>query len=159
MPATRLKQLLDERGVRYTSIPHFLAYTAQETAAAAHIRGRELAKTVMVKLDDAMAMVVLPAHRKLNLDLLMEVSGASAVELASEREFRDRFPDCEAGAMPPFGNLYDMKVYAEATLSEDEHIAFNAGTHEELIQMTYADFERLVQPVVAPLAYGSKQPA
>jgi Ala-tRNA(Pro) deacylase len=158
MPAQKLKQFLDAHGVAYHSIPHYVAYTAQETAAAAHVHGRELAKTVMVNLDGSLAMVVLPATSKIDLDLLRHAAGAEAAGLASEREFKDRFPDCQPGAMPPFGNLYDMRVFADASLGEDEQIAFNAGTHEELIRMAYADFQRHVQPIVADIAYHARQP-
>jgi Ala-tRNA(Pro) deacylase len=154
MPAATLKRFLDENRVRYVSIRHSPTYTAQEIAASAHVPGRELAKTVMVTIDGVLAMAVLPATAMLDLDLLKQAAGAKQVTLANEREFQDRFPDCEVGAMPPFGNLYDLKVYSDASLAEDEKIAFNAGSHAELIQLAYQDFERLVEPVVANLAYG-----
>jgi Ala-tRNA(Pro) deacylase len=153
MPATRLKRFLDDHGVRYVSIPHYPTYTAQETAASAHLRGREVAKTVMVTLDGTMAMVVLPATRRLDLARLEAAAGARQATLATEREFKDMFPDCDVGAMPPFGNLYGLRVFVDQSLAEDEHIAFNAGTHDELIQIDYRDFERLVEPTVASLAY------
>ena len=151
MPATKIKQFLDENLVRYVSIRHSPAYTAQEIAASAHISGREMAKTVMVNLDDSMDMVVLRATDMLDLNRLRKLAGARTATLASEEEFARMFPDCEAGAMPPFGNLYDMSVYVDRALTYDEHIAFNAGSHAELIQMTYDDFQRLVEPVVAEL--------
>ena len=153
MPATTLKKFLDENRVRYVSIQHSPAYTAQETAAVAHIPGRELAKSVMFFADGKMAMAVLPATRMMNLDSLKSLVGADHLILATEAEFRSRFGDCEAGAMPPFGNLYDMKVFVDQSLAEDEQIAFNAGSHAELIQMDYADFERLAQPIVGDFAY------
>jgi Ala-tRNA(Pro) deacylase len=149
MPAATLKRFLDENQVRYVSIQHSPAYTAQEIAASAHIPGRELAKTVMVKIDGVMAMAVLPATTMLDLDRLKRASGAREVVLAGEQEFQDRFRDCEVGAMPPFGNLYEMKVYSDRSLTDDDQIAFNAGSHAELIQLAYRDFERLVEPVVA----------
>jgi Ala-tRNA(Pro) deacylase len=152
MPATKLKQFLDEKRARYTSIRHSPAYTAQETAALAHIPGQELAKTVMVLIDGEMAMAVLTATRRLDLELLRGAAGAETVTLASEREFKGIFPDCEVGAMPPFGRLYGLKVYADRALAEDEQIAFSAGSHAELIQMSYRDFERLAEPMVANLA-------
>jgi len=148
MPEKKLKDFLSREGVKYVSIYHSPAYTAQEIAALTHIPGKELAKTVMVKLDGKMAMAVLPASYRVDLDLLKKASGARSVELASEEEFRDRFPGCEVGAMPPFGNLYGMEVYAAQSLAKDKTIAFNAGTHFELIRMAYQDFERLVQPKV-----------
>lgn len=154
MPAQKLKEYLDAQRVKYVSINHSPAYTAQEIAASAHVRGKELAKTVIVTLDGRMAMAVLPASRKVGFDLLREASGAEAVQLASEQAFRDMFPGCELGAMPPFGNLYDIDVYVSQSLTEDEEIVFNAGTHTELIRLAYADFERLVRPKVARIAYG-----
>jgi Ala-tRNA(Pro) deacylase len=152
MPGTKLKRFLDENQVRYVSIRHSPAYTAQEIAASAHIPGRELAKTVMVKIDGTMAMAVLAAPRRLDLELLRRAAGANSVTLADEQEFSSTFPDCEPGAMPPLGNLYDLKVYVDQALREDRQIAFNAGSHAELIQMDYRQFEQLVQPVVANLS-------
>lgn len=148
MPVEKLKDFLESEGVKYVTISHSQAFTAQEIAASAHIPGKELAKTVMVKVDGKMAMVVLTATDFVNLERLREAAGASTVELASESEFKDLFPTCEPGAMPPFGNLWDMSVFADERLAEDERIAFNAGTHTELVQLAYADFERLVKPQV-----------
>jgi Ala-tRNA(Pro) deacylase len=108
-----------------------------------------MAKTVIVKIDGQMAMAVLPATRKVVLQELREITGADHVTFATEEEFKALFPDCETGAMPPFGNLYGMEVYVAPSLAEDEEIAFNAGTHSELIKLAYRDFERLVKPQVA----------
>ena len=146
MPETRLKEFLDKEHVKYVTIGHSPAFTAQEVAARAHIPGKELAKTVIVKVDGELAMVVLPASEQVRLALLRRNLGAENVELAQESEFRDEFPDCETGAMPPFGNLYGMKVFVSQALREDEEIAFNAGSHDELIRLPYAEFERLVHP-------------
>jgi Ala-tRNA(Pro) deacylase len=148
MPVSKLKEYLDTNKVKYVAISHSPAYTAQEIAATAHIPGREVAKTVMVKLDGEMAMAVLPASFQVDFKRLREVSGAKEVELATEGEFRDKFPECEVGAMPPFGNLYGMRVYATESLMEDEEIAFNAGSHTELIRLSTDDYRRLVQPEV-----------
>ena len=147
MPGQRLREYLDSNKVQYTNILHTPAYTAQGVAHSAHISGKVIAKTVIVKSDDEMIMVVMPANQKVNLEQCRKFLHAAAVELASEEEFQDCFPDCEPGAMPPFGNLYDMKVFVSEELRGEE-IAFNAGTHTELIQMKYQDFERLVQPQV-----------
>lgn len=152
MPVRKLKEFLDQNGVRWVSIIHSPAYTAQEVAASAHVRGRDLAKTVMVKVDGRPVMVVLPASQRVDFQVLREVTGGQNVVLASEAEFRELFPDCEAGAMPPFGNLYGMDVYVAPKLAEDEEIAFNAGSHTELMKLRYADFERLVKPKVAAFA-------
>ena len=148
MPARKLKQFLDSHNIKYVSIKHSEAYTAQEIAASAHIPGKELAKTVIVKIDGNMAMAVLPAGYKVEFELLKEAAKANKVELASEKEFKDVFPDCEIGAMPPFGNLYGLEVFVEKTLAGDKEIAFNAGSHIELIKLAYKDFENLVNPKV-----------
>ncbi len=150
MPVTRLKKFLDDQNVKYVVIGHSPAFTAQEIAERAHIPGKELAKTVMVKVDGDLAMVVIPASAKLKVAHLKQALGAAEVELAGEHEFKDAFPDCETGAMPPFGNLYGMKVFVAQALREDEEIAFNAGSHSELIRLPYSEFERLVRPT--PLA-------
>jgi Ala-tRNA(Pro) deacylase len=148
MPLNKVKAFLDIHGTKYVVTSHSRAFTAQGIAAIAHVSGRELAKTVIVKLDGDLAMVVLPAPYQVDLDRLRRRTGVRTAELATEREFKQHFPDCETGAMPPFGNLYGVPVYVDETLSEDREIAFNAGSHYELIKMTYADFERLVKPEV-----------
>ncbi len=152
MPVKRLKEYLDGHGIRYVSISHSPSYTAQEIAASAHIPGREMAKTVMIKVDGKMAMAVLSASTHVDFDMLREAAGAETVELATEEEFESMFPGCELGAMPPFGNLYDMEVFVAEDLAEDEEIVFNAGSHTELIRMKYSDFEDLVSPVVVQFA-------
>ncbi|MDX1740360.1 MAG: YbaK/EbsC family protein [Rhodothermales bacterium] len=152
MPVKRLKEYLDKHQIKYVTIRHSPAYTAQEVAASAHVPGREMAKTVMVKLDEDIAMAVLPASYHVDLDRLREITGARRIELATEDEFKDLFPACEVGAMPPFGNLYELRVFADASLAEDEEIAFEAGSHSELIRLPYSDFVRLVEPVVVQFA-------
>jgi Ala-tRNA(Pro) deacylase len=146
MPVKRLKEYLDRHGIEYVTITHSPAYTAQTIAAAAHIPGKDLAKTVMVVLDDQMAMAVLPSSTMVDLERLREAAEVKKARLATEAEFKGLFPECEVGAMPPFGNLWDMPVYVDATLAEDEDIAFNAGSHVELIKLAYGDFARLVGP-------------
>jgi len=152
MPVRKMKQFLDSFGVKYVTTSHSPAFTAAETAHLAHVRERELAKVVMAKIDDRLAMIVMPASRVLDLDRLQIETGAQEVRLASEREFSDLFPDCEVGAMPPFGNLYGIPVYVDQSLSEDTRISFNAGSHSELVQMDYADYERLVRPHVLSIS-------
>ena len=151
MPAKMLKELLDSHRIQYVTIPHTPAYTAQEVAASTHTPGMEMAKTVIIKLDGRVAMAVLPAPLHLSLERLRKSTGARTVELASEVEFKDIFPGCEVGAMPPFGNLYDMPVYVARTLADDDEIAFNAGTHTEVIRMHYQDFDRLVHPTLVEM--------
>ncbi len=148
MPGKRLKAFLDENDVRYITIKHSKAYTAQEVAAKTHVSGKEFAKTVIIKVDGKMAMAVLPASYEVDFRLLKQLFGSEQVSLASESEFSYSFPDCELGAMPPFGNLFDMEVYVAESLAEDYQIAFSNCSHSESIKMSYEDFERLVQPVV-----------
>ncbi|HYW78061.1 MAG TPA: YbaK/EbsC family protein [Thermoguttaceae bacterium] len=152
MPVRKLREFLDHHNVKYVTIRHSQAFTAQEIAASAHIPGRELAKTVMAKVDGRMVMAVMPASQKLILELLREAASTDRVELATEREFRDLFPECEVGAMPPFGNLYGMDVFVSRSLAEDEEIAFNAGSHTELVRLAFRDFDRLVEPKIAALS-------
>ena len=148
MPVKKLKEFLDANHVKYVSITHSKAYTAQEVAASAHVPGKALAKVVILELDGEMAMAVLPANRKVVLQDLREITGSDKVKFVEEDRFKDRFPDCEIGAMPPFGNLYGMTVYAAESLAENGEIAFNAGSHEEIIKLSFGDFQRLVQPRV-----------
>ena len=152
MPTKKLREFLDDQGIKYVAIPHQVAYTARQTAAFTHISNKELAKTVIVKIDGVLAMAVLPASYSVDLSLLKAVVGANNVGLAKEAEFQDQFPECEIGAMPPFGNLYGMSVYVDESLTKDEEISFNAGSHYELLQISYADFERLVKPKVLKFA-------
>ncbi len=158
MPVRRLKEFLDSKNVKYVTMSHSLAFTAQEIAASAHIPGKELAKTVMVKLDGRVAMAVVPASHRVDLELLKQSAGADQAELASERDFKNLFPECEVGAMPPFGNLYDMEVFVSSSLADDELIAFNAGSHTELIQLAFRDFVGLVEPQVVTLTRVDERP-
>ncbi len=152
MPINRLKQFLDVEGIKYVVISHSVAHTAQGIAALTHIPGKEIAKTVIVKVDGTYVMAVVPASRQLDLALLRAAAHAKTVSVAYESEFKSRFPDCETGAMPPFGNLYGMAVYADESLSRDPEIAFNAGSHRELYRLSWKDFDRLVEPKVVRLA-------
>jgi Ala-tRNA(Pro) deacylase len=148
MPLNKVRAFLDQHHIKYVVISHSKAYTAQGIAAITHIPGQQLAKTVIVKLDGALAMAVLPASYQVDLLELKRLTGVKEATLASEREFKQHFPDCETGAMPPFGNLYGVTVYVDKTLTRDDEIAFNAGTHLELIRMPFVDFEELVKPAV-----------
>jgi Ala-tRNA(Pro) deacylase len=152
MPIKTVKKFLDDNHIKYVTISHSKAYTAQEIAASAHIPGKDVAKTVMIKIDNKMAMVVLPASYVVDFDLLKKVIGSENVVLAGEEEFQNLFPDCEVGAMPPFGNLYQMPVFVARSLAEDEDIAFNAGSHTELIKLAYKEFEKLVKPKVVKIS-------
>lgn len=151
MPLNRLINYLDEQGKKYVVVKHSPAFTAQEVAASAHIPGKEMVKTVIVKADGNMKMVVLPSTHDVDFDAIKEAIGAEEVELASEDEFEDMFPDCELGAMPPFGNFYDIDTLVAESLTEDNIIAFNAGTHKELVKMGYSDYEELTNPQIMPV--------
>ena len=152
MPIKKLKDYLDQNNIKYVVIIHSAAYTALEIAASAHVPGKDLAKTVMVKIDNRMTMIVLPSAYKIDFDLLKTATNAKTIELASEEEFIDMFPDCDVGAMPPFGNLYKMEVFVAESLTKDEEIAFSAGSHTELIKMAYKDYAKLVQPSILKIS-------
>lgn len=154
MIAENVRKFLDENGVKYLTIAHSPAYTANDIAHVAHVSGKELAKTVIVDSDGKLVMVVLPASKRLSIAKAKTAVGGENVRLAAEFEFGRRFPGCEVGAMPPFGNLYGIDVFIDPSLKADEEIVFNAGTHTELIRMRFDDFERLVHPNVAPIATG-----
>ena len=148
MPSKKLRAFLDENNVKYLSIKHSSAFTSQEIASSAHVSGKDFAKTVIIKINEKMTMAVLPASYQIDFNHFYEAFGTKNVKLATEAEFKYLFPDCEIGAMPPFGNLYDMEVVVAEVLTEDKQIVFNAGTHTELIRMSYEDFERLVKPKI-----------
>ncbi len=147
-----LEAFLREARVPFQVQHHAVAYTAQEVAAAEHVPGRMLAKVVIVLADGKLSMFVLPAPARVDLDKAAAVVGAGEARLAHEEEFADRFPGCEVGAMPPFGNLFDLPVHVDSALAEDETIVFEAGTHTDTMSMRYADYERLVKPNLAEFA-------
>jgi Ala-tRNA(Pro) deacylase len=153
MPVQKLKAFLDENNVRYVTVKHSSAYTAQEVASSVHVSGKEFAKTVMINKEGKLAMAVLPAAYHVDFEQLKDNLGSDNVTLANEAEFKYHFPDCEVGAMPPFGNLYDLEVYVAESLAQNEEIAFNAGSHTEIIKLNYEDFERLVNPRVFKFAW------
>lgn len=150
---TRISDYLDSRHIPYQSCRHTPAYTAQGIAQAQHISGRKVAKVVMVVSDNnKMIMTVIPASYRVDLCKLGRILSTNWIRLANEAEFKDFFPECELGAMPPLGNLYHLDVWMDETLKSMSNISFNAGTHAETIQMTFSDFERLVQPMKGSFA-------
>jgi Ala-tRNA(Pro) deacylase len=153
--ATKLQQYLDNNQVKYDVLTHEIAYTAQDTAAAAHVSGKEVAKSVVVAADNRFVLAILPANLRIDLDGFRSILKADEVRLAHEPEFSSLFPGCDRGAMPPFGNLYGIDIYVEESLARDEEIVFNACTHTDAIRMKYKDFERLAQPKVATFAAGA----
>lgn len=148
MADAKIRDFLKNHHVKYASILHSPAFTSQEIAAAAHISGKQLAKIVIVKIDGKLAMMVLPANDQVNMAKLKSAIGAKGVDLAVESEFKDKFPGCEVGAMPPFGELYGLPVYISSRLTLQDHILFNAGSHSELMEMSWHDFQELVHPEV-----------
>jgi len=151
MPVNRIKAFLDEHGIHYELAQHPQAFTAQEVAAEAHVPGRHFAKVVTVKVDDRLALAVVPATERVNLERLARSLGARSVTLAPEAEFADRFSGCQPGAMPPFGNLFGMETFLSPHLTAAEEIVFNAGTHTDVMRLAFRDFERLVQPIEVEL--------
>jgi len=147
MAMERVTRYLDEQGVKYVIMHHSPAFTAQEIAEAVHVSGRHFAKSVVVSIDGRLALAVLPASDHVNLQRMARSVGAESVELASEADFQDSLPDCEVGAMPPFGNLFGMEVFVSPHLTQADLIAFNACSHTEVMQLPYEVFARLVNPV------------
>lgn len=153
MPTPEVKAYLDGEGAKYVVIAYEHAYDAQHVAAAAHVSGKQLAKTVMLDVDGRLVMAVVPADTRVDSDRLKGLLGAERVHLAQEHDFKDRFGDCEVGAMPPLGPLYDIDVFVDEAMSREETIAFRAGRHGELVRMAYGDFAAVAAPTVMELAY------
>lgn len=149
MPMRKLREYLDAGGADYVATRHRESFTAQETAELCHVPGQNMAKTVMVRVNGSLAMAVLPAKYQLDLFKLQDFTHAYSIKLADESDFDDAFPECELGAMPPFGNLFGMDVFADESLSHDINISFNGGTHDELISMPYGQWKNLVHPSMA----------
>lgn len=148
----RLEKYLREEGVAFETISHPVAYTAQEVAAEQHTPGRQLAKVAMVDADGEMVMLVLPASYRIDFPKLRSALKAKKVRLAKEEEFAGIFTDCEVGAMPPFGNLYELPVYVDSSLSKADEVVFKAGTHTTSFKTKYADYERLAKPRIEDFA-------
>ncbi|MBN2659452.1 MAG: hypothetical protein JXR86_20515 [Spirochaetales bacterium] len=152
MAAEELIDFLDGKGIKYVIINHSSAYTTSEIAASAHIKGQELAKTVIVKIDGKLTMIVLPVKYKVSFQMLKEYTGRENIELAGEDEFAPVFQGCMVGAMPPFGNIYGLKTYLDKTLTYDEEIAFNAGNFHQLVKLSLRDYLDLVKPEITHFA-------
>lgn len=153
MISTKLRDYLNNSGVAYMRHAHPAAYTSQEIAQSIHVSGREMVKSVVLKADEgSLVMAVLSANDTANLDILREEIGCGVLRLATENEFRDAFPTCKVGAMPPFGNVFDVPTYCELNLAKNREIEFNAGTHDETIRMAFDDFKRLVNPKILHFA-------
>ena len=147
MVSTKLREYLDNAGVAYTTHPHRPAYTSQEIAQSLHVPGREMVKSVILKTDEGeIVMAVLSASDAANLHTLREEIGCGKLQLASETEFRDAFPTCKPGAMPPFGNIFNLPVFCDTNLSRNAELEFNAGGHDETIRMRFDDYKRLANP-------------
>ena len=152
MSLKTLQKFLDDHDIEYVVISHSKAYTAQRIAAAAHVSGKEIAKTVILKADGDLLMAVLPGTERVSLTKAQKILNANNVDLANESEFAKAFADCDVGAMPPFGSLYDIKTLVDKKLTKDEQIYFNACSHRELVKMSFEDFAKLEQPQVVDIA-------
>jgi len=148
----RLERYLQEEGVWFASMTHPVAYTAQEVAAAQHVPGKQLAKVVLVDVDGQLVMLVLPASYRVDFPKLKSVLKAKKVRLAKEEEFGGTFTDCEVGAMPPFGNLYDLPVHMDSSLAEVSEIVFKVGRHTTSMKVRFADYKKLVKPQIVDFA-------
>ena len=152
MTTQNLRKLLDQSDTKYISINHSPAYTARETAASTLVPRREFAKTIIVDLDGEKVMAVVSASRHVNVQALVNLTGADSGRLATEDEFRTLFPDCEVGAMPPFGQLYDMRVFMDQMVSKVDDLCFNAGSHAQIVRMECDDYLKIEQPVIGDFA-------
>ena len=152
MATRRIREFLDGNKVKYFVISHSPAYTAAEVAASAHVPGKDLAKAVVVNIDGTLAMAVVPSTRGVDMAALRAAAGAGFVALADEADFADRFEGCKLGAAPPLGNLFGMETYVDRDLAREQYIAFNAGTHTELIAMKFNDYRRVAHPRLASIA-------
>ena len=152
MSLQEVEKFLRDEHVKYRTVQHSPAYSSREIAQAAHLPPRRLAKVTMLEIDGELAMAVLPASEMVDIDALSELAGGRSVRLAKESQFADRFPDCEVGAMPPFGNLWGMPVFVSDGFEKTDQIAFEAGSHSELLEMPYDAFLRLVGPQIGHFA-------
>jgi Ala-tRNA(Pro) deacylase len=152
MPAQKLKHLLDQHKIKYISINHSPAYTARETAASTFVPRREFAKTIIVDIDGEKVMAVVSASRHVSIEALRNLAHANEARLASEDEFGELFPDCEVGAMPPFGSLYKIRVFVDEMVTEVDDLCFNAGSHEQILRMDCSDYLKLEQPAIGSFA-------
>ena len=155
----RLKELFDGKKISYEVYNHPLAYTAQEIAQRQHVSGDQIAKVVMLRVDDKLVMAVVTGSQKIHLPTVRASLGAYEVRLATEDEFTSRFPDCEIGAMPPFGNLFNLPVYVDPAVAKDATIYFNAGNHVQTVRIRYQDFDKIVDPQVVRLTEERKRHA
>lgn len=149
----RLEAYLREQGVTFHSTTHPQVFTAQEVAAVEHVPGRRFAKVVIAKADDRLVMLVLPAPARVDISRVKQILGAQDVRLANESEFAEAFPDCEVGAMPPFGHFYQVPVLVDRSLADAGEIVFRACTHRDTIRMAFDDYMRLAQPILAEFAW------
>lgn len=148
---TKIKTYLEEQGVKFEVAEHPLAYTAAEVAGKQHIPGKQMVKAVVVKSGDEFIMCVLPAIHLVDFAKLKNVLGQENIQLAEEEDLTKLFPEYEVGAEPPFGHLYGLKIYADKILQDDEDIVFNAGTHTDVIKLSFADYKKLANPVMADI--------
>lgn len=148
MPSKRLRNFLDSNKAHYQTINHPIAFSALELSEITHIPGNHLAKSVIVKTPTKMLMCVVRANDVVDIELLKKALDQKDISLATEQEFAREFPDCEVGAMPPFGNLYEMDVYVSDDLAKDKEIFFNAGNHSEVIKLSYKEYNELVHPKI-----------
>lgn len=154
-----LKDLFEETKVTYEIFDHALAYTTQEIAARQHVPGDQMAKVVILEVDGKLIMAVITGNQNIDLDTARDNLGAKQVRLAGEDEFAWRFPGCDNGAMPPFGNLFGLRVIVDPALAKDEFIYFNAGNHVQTVRLRYQDFLALVKPQIARLTDMPKRKA
>jgi len=153
----RCLDMLERYQITYVHTRHPNAYTALEVAQAEHLPPYMLAKTVILHGPHGYTMAVLPADCKIDMKELAANLRVEHLRLATEEEVRERFPDSEVGAMPPFAALFGMPVCMDVRLAEEPYILFNAGTHRDAIHMRVADYLRLTNPVILRFAHPEYQ--
>ena len=146
----RLIECLTRNNVRFEILHHTESFSAQGIAEAEHIKAEHHAKVVMVRAGEQHLMVVVPADRRVDLEKVEQITGR-VVSLDTEFEFKSFFPDCQVGTMPPFGNLYDLPTFVDTSLTHEDYIVFEAGTHTEAINLSYAHYEQIVNPQIVDL--------
>ena len=147
-----VQEFLRQSNVGYSVFPHVPAYSAQEEAAVTHISGRDWAKPVVFFADGEPIQAVVPADLVVDVDQLLALTGAERIRLATEEELSALYPDCEPGAMPPLGPLYNQSVFVDIALAAEPQVVFNGGTHADAVCMRYDDFAAVAKPVVGSFA-------
>ncbi len=155
----KILDYLDQSGASYSVSEHRPAFSAQVLAAEEHEKGRYVAKPVIIKAQGSYIMCVLPAPYRIIFDALRDYLGTDDVQMATEEQTRAIFSDCEEGAEPPFGKLYGVRTLMDRSLERDDHIIFQAGSHDKAVRMKMEEYLALAEPEIVDFAYNPDLPA